>query len=83
MTQVEQTTSKIFAGQIMSKRYLSTPKRKPPETAQGSSKCASERSGNAEGSSRHEQSFMDGFQDGKLWINGEEDPQVLGEVAGC
>ena len=37
----------------MSKRYLSTPKRKPPEMAQGSSKCASERGGNAEGSSRH------------------------------
>merc|ERR1712012_778927 len=80
-THVEQTTSKILAGQIMSKRYLSTPKRKPPEMAQGSSKCASERGGNAEGSSRHEQSFMDGFQDGfrrGRYLDGFQEGQFMG-----
>merc|ERR1712012_657690 len=80
-THVEQTTSKILAGQIMSKRYLSTPKRKPPEKAQGSSKCASEQGGNAEGGSRHEQSFMDGFQDGfrrGRYLDGFQEGQFMG-----
>merc|ERR1712018_673083 len=47
----------------------------------GSSKCASERGGNAEGSSRHEQSFMDGFQDGfrrGRYLDGFQEGQFLG-----
>ena len=64
----------------MSKRHLNSPKHKPPE-AQGSSKCASERGGNAEGSSRHEQSFMDGFQDGfrrGRYLDGFQEGQFMG-----
>ena len=68
----------------MSKRQLSSPKRKPPESAQGSSNCASERGSNAQGSSRHEQheqSFLEGFQDGfrrGRYLDGFQEGQFLG-----